>query len=77
MEYRTALALSYIFYTVENVEDCSKLREYQYKNGVYTIYPFNSEEGINVFCNMTNGGWTVIYSDKQTYKLIRTVNQHF
>ncbi|CAC5391560.1 unnamed protein product [Mytilus coruscus] len=44
------------------IEDCTKLREYEDKSGIYTIYPSKlmSKGGLEVFCNMTNGGWTVI-----------------
>ncbi|CAC5408514.1 Fibrinogen-like protein A [Mytilus coruscus] len=41
-------------------EDCTKLRKRTCKTGVYTIYPSMSENGIDVLCNMANGGWTVI-----------------
>ncbi|XP_076113634.1 fibroleukin-like [Mytilus galloprovincialis] len=49
-------------YQAIRVEDCTKLREYEYISGLYTIYPskHKSEGGLEVFCNMTNGGWTVI-----------------
>ncbi|XP_052067179.1 uncharacterized protein LOC127706563 [Mytilus californianus] len=42
------------------VGDCTELFEYRRKSGIYTIYPSKADEGVKVFCNMTNGGWTVI-----------------
>ncbi|CAC5415712.1 unnamed protein product [Mytilus coruscus] len=42
------------------VGDCTELFEYKRKSGIYTIYPSKSDEGLKVFCNVTNGGWTVI-----------------
>ncbi|XP_076113633.1 fibrinogen-like protein A [Mytilus galloprovincialis] len=42
------------------VGDCTEWFEFKRKSGIYTIYPSKSDEGVKVFCNMTNGGWTVI-----------------
>ncbi|XP_052100914.1 fibrinogen-like protein 1 isoform X3 [Mytilus californianus] len=43
-------------------DDCTNLKKLNpiYESGVFTIYPSKTEEGLQVFCNMTNGGWTVI-----------------
>ncbi|CAC5408518.1 unnamed protein product [Mytilus coruscus] len=41
-------------------EDCTKLRKCKNETGVYTVYPSKSDNGLDVFCSMTNGSWTVI-----------------
>ncbi|CAC5397280.1 Tenascin-X,Fibrinogen-like protein A,Tenascin,Angiopoietin-4 [Mytilus coruscus] len=43
-----------------HAEDCTKLNEYKHKSRIYTIFTSKSVEGLKVFCNMKNGGWTVI-----------------
>ncbi|XP_063431070.1 ficolin-1-A-like [Mytilus trossulus] len=43
-------------------DDCTTLKKNHthLDSGVYTIYPSKTAEGLQVFCNMTNGGWTII-----------------
>ncbi|CAC5408521.1 Fibrinogen-like protein 1,Fibrinogen-like protein A,Tenascin,Ryncolin-2,Ryncolin-4,Tenascin-X,Fibrinogen alpha chain,Ryncolin-1,Ficolin-1,Fibrinogen C domain-containing protein 1 [Mytilus coruscus] len=43
-------------------DDCTNLKKInpKYESGIYTTYPSKTEEGFRVFCNMMNGGWTVI-----------------
>ncbi|CAC5421416.1 Fibrinogen-like protein 1,Fibrinogen-like protein A,Tenascin,Ryncolin-4,Ficolin-1 [Mytilus coruscus] len=41
-------------------EDCTKLRKCKNETGVYTVYPSTSDNGLDVFCSITNGSWTVI-----------------
>lgn len=70
------IGLAYNFYILAiRVEDCTKLREYEYISGLYTIYPskHQSEGGLEVFCNMTNGGWTVKYTSDKKYKICTNV----
>ncbi|XP_071168006.1 uncharacterized protein [Mytilus edulis] len=48
-------------YEVIDEDDCTNLKKLNIRNesGVYTIYPNKTAEGLQVFCDMTNGGWTV------------------
>ncbi|CAC5408517.1 unnamed protein product [Mytilus coruscus] len=43
-------------------DDCTNLKKLNPNNesGVYTVYPSKTGEGLQVFCDMKNGGWTVI-----------------
>ncbi|XP_071168007.1 fibrinogen-like protein A [Mytilus edulis] len=45
-------------------EDCTQLRKCKNETGVYKVYLSKSDNGLDVFCNMTNGGWTVIQRRK-------------
>ncbi|CAH1791561.1 unnamed protein product [Owenia fusiformis] len=44
-----------------NNKDCQTLRENDcWKNGVYLIQPDPNQPAFNVYCDMQDGGWTVI-----------------